>query len=106
MTHHMDSLLDTADSFDIAVLDQWGVLHDGSVPYPGAVQALQKLRDAGKHIVVLSNSGKRSDLNRQRIANVGIPVDPIAHVMTSGEAVWQDLTQTSIPGNPTPPKHT
>ena len=45
--------------FDGYILDQWGVMHDGTRPYPGAAECLQRLRAAGKRIVVLSNSSKR-----------------------------------------------
>ena len=80
-----------ADTFDVAVLDQWGVLHDGSTPYPHAAAALKGLAEAGKRITVLSNSGKRSDLNIERITACGLPTDNIEICMTSGEALWRDV---------------
>ena len=97
MTACIDSLLSVTATFDVAVLDQWGVLHDGVTPYPQTNQTLRALNDAGKAVVVLSNSGKRADLNQKRIADVGVSVDVIAHVMTSGEAVWLDLTRPPSP---------
>ena len=50
--------------FDVAVLDQWGVLHDGTTPYPHAIGATKMLTDHGKQMTVVSNSGKRSAFNR------------------------------------------
>lgn len=102
MTHLLSSLSEIASTFDVAVLDQWGVLHDGEKPYPGAVQALRDLQAAGKDIVVLSNSGKRADLNLRRIAGVGLPVEMITRVVTSGEALWEDLTQGRLTTNDHP----
>ena len=32
---------------DLSLVDQFGVLHDGARPYPGAVEALAGLREAG-----------------------------------------------------------
>ena len=87
----IDGLEEIADAFDAAVLDQWGVLHDGTAPYPQAGDALRALRRANKRVVVLSNSGKRADLNLARIAAMGLPTDGIEIVMTSGEALWRDL---------------
>lgn len=84
-------LRDIAELFDVAILDQWGVLHDGIAPYPHAVAALEGLAAAGKRVAVLSNSGKRSDLNMARIAACGLPTDTIEVVMTSGEALWRDV---------------
>ena len=41
-----------APRHDGFLLDQWGVLHDGSRPYAGALDCLERLRAAGKHVVV------------------------------------------------------
>ena len=84
-------LNEIADLFDVAVLDQWGVLHDGTTPYPHAAAALLALRSAGKGIAVLSNSGRRADANRARIAACGLPVETIDVVVTSGDALWHDV---------------
>ena len=44
MTRLLDSIGQIADQFDAIVLDQWGVLHDGSAPYPAALDALKVLQ--------------------------------------------------------------
>ena len=87
----IQSVREISDTFDVAVCDQWGVLHDGTNAYPNAAAALTMLAEMGKEIVVLSNSGKRAELNRQRIAARGLPVEAISQVITSGEALWSDL---------------
>ncbi|WP_333712739.1 TIGR01459 family HAD-type hydrolase [Yoonia sp.] len=91
MVVEIDNLGDIADRFDVIVLDQWGVLHDGSAPYPGAVDALARLKSRGKQLAVLSNSGKRAASNLGRIADLGFDPAHFDHVMTSGEALWQDI---------------
>ncbi|MEX3016139.1 TIGR01459 family HAD-type hydrolase [Gymnodinialimonas hymeniacidonis] len=93
----LDSLMDVADQFDAIVLDQWGVLHDGTTPYPGAVDALHALRSTGKPLAVLSNSGKRASPNADRITAMGFPADAFHTVMTSGEALWQDIAAGRVP---------
>ena len=37
-----------AREFDGFIVDQWGILHDGTRPYPGALECLRSLREAGK----------------------------------------------------------
>jgi len=37
-------------------LDQYGVLHDGTKPLPGAVELIEKLKSEGKKLAILSNS--------------------------------------------------
>ncbi|GAB5447656.1 TIGR01459 family HAD-type hydrolase [Gymnodinialimonas sp.] len=88
MTQVIESLSEVAERFDAIVLDQWGVLHDGTTPYPGAIDALGALN---KRLAVLSNSGKRSAPNAARIADMGFPAELFELVMTSGEALWQDI---------------
>lgn len=88
MTQVIESLSEIAHRFDAIVLDQWGVLHDGTTPYPGAIQALDGLNT---RLAVLSNSGKRAAPNAVRIAGMGFSHRLFEVVMTSGEALWQDI---------------
>ena len=96
MTRFIQSLVEIIDTFDVAVLDQWGVLHNGSVPYPHAAEAIVMLQAHGKHIVVLSNSGKRAGVNLERIADMGLPVEHITDVVTSGEALRDDFISNRL----------
>ncbi len=93
MTILLDSITEVLDEFDCAVLDQWGVLHDGTTLYPGVVPCLEKIRRAGKAIVVLSNSGKRAAPNRERIESMGVPSGLIDNVITSGEILWNEIRE-------------
>lgn len=96
MTEAISSLLEVADSYDAIVLDQWGVLHDGGKPYPGAVECLRALAQAGHRLAVLSNSGKRSAPNVERMADMGFPGELFEAVMTGGEALWRDAAARKI----------
>ena len=58
------------ENFDVFFLDQYGVLHDGAAPYPGALQCLRMIRASGKRIVILSNSGKRAAENEKRMVQL------------------------------------
>jgi HAD superfamily hydrolase (TIGR01459 family) len=80
-----------ADRYDLFILDQFGVLHDGVAPYPGALQCLVELRRLGKQIVILSNSGKRSDKNEKRLEKLGFTSCPWDLFMSSGEVAWRQL---------------
>lgn len=97
MVSRINTLLDIAPRFDAIVLDQWGVLHDGTTPYAGAINALLALRRAGTRLAVLSNSGKRAEANMARIAAMGFAPDLFDLVMTSGEALWRDIHRGAVP---------
>ncbi len=91
MVRPLENLAEIASGYDAVVLDQWGVLHNGSAPYAAAPGCLAALRDAGTRLAVLSNSGKRAGPNAARIAAIGFGTDLFETVMTSGEALWQDI---------------
>jgi HAD superfamily hydrolase (TIGR01459 family) len=91
VTARIARLTEIAPRFGTVVLDQSGVLHDGTRPYPGALAAVAALRAAGLRLAVLSNSGKRAGPNAARIAAMGFDVGSFEVVMTSGEALWQDI---------------
>jgi len=74
-----------APRYDAFLLDQFGVLHDGTSPYPGVLPCLEALQAAGKRVIVLSNSGTRQQPNVERMARIGIPPTLYAEIVTSGE---------------------
>lgn len=82
---------DLADRFDVFFLDQFGVLHDGATPYPGAVEALVALKAAGKRCLLISNSGKRSAPNEARLVKLGFHLGSWDHFLSSGEVAWRSL---------------
>lgn len=73
------------------IIDQYGVLHDGDKPYEGVVECLKELKSRKKHIIILSNSGKRADANKERLKKIGIGPSLYTEIITSGELTWQGL---------------
>lgn len=91
MTLELSGIRDLANRFDVFILDQFGVLHDGAAPYPGAVETLVQLKQAGKQTLLLSNSGKRSRPNEARLEKLGFIPGSWGHFLSSGEVAWQSL---------------
>lgn len=91
MTQPVPSLLALLDGFDAFVLDQWGVLHDGTKALPGAVDAVERLLDAGKVLITLSNSGRRRAYAEAMLRRMGFPVERFRTHVTSGEAAHAAL---------------
>lgn len=86
-------LRDIAGDYDAFILDLWGTVHDGIQPLPGAVDCLDRLRAAGKGVVLLSNAPRRAAHTREMLATMGITADHYDHVFTSGEATWRALAE-------------
>jgi HAD superfamily hydrolase (TIGR01459 family) len=86
-----------ADRFDAFVIDQWGVVHDGLAPYPGAIDTLDRLTRAGKRVLLLSNSARRTGPNQATLAALGVGPGLYGDIVTSGEATWQALHDRAVP---------
>jgi hypothetical protein len=68
-------LREVADAFDGVLLDQFGVLHDGRTPYPRAIEAVRQLDAAGKRVVIVSNSSRRSGGTIGKLAKMGFDAE-------------------------------
>jgi HAD superfamily hydrolase (TIGR01459 family) len=85
------TLDDLAARHDAFLVDQFGVLLDGAAAYPFAPAALSRLAGMGKPVILLSNSGRRSAPNAERLTDLGFARDSFAIVMSSGEAAFSAL---------------
>lgn len=80
-----------APLFDAFLIDQFGVLLTGDGAYPSAPMALRQLAAMDKKILLLSNSGKRSEPNAARLTRLGFDRDSYQMVLSSGEAAYAVL---------------
>lgn len=91
-TKFCQGISDISDSYNACIIDQWGVLHNGEKVYEGVVDCLKELKGRQKHIIILSNSGKRADENKERLKKFGIGPGLYDEIVTSGEMTWQGLS--------------
>src|SRR5216684_8438481 len=89
----IDGMHALAPDYDGFILDLWGVVHDGTTPFPGVLDCMGRLVAAGKRVVLLSNAPRRSDDVVRRIATIGVPEGLYHGVMSSGEEAWQHLAR-------------
>jgi HAD superfamily hydrolase (TIGR01459 family) len=87
MMEHV-TLEDLASRYDSFFIDQFGVLIDGTKPYPGAPEALAWLKSQGKTVVILSNSGRSGEFNSSRLVERGFDASSFDHFITSGDAAY------------------
>lgn len=86
---HISSLIDRYDAF---VIDQWGVLHDGGAVYPGVIEALRLIKEAGKPSVILTNSSKTDAVNVQRLhQKFAIDGELYSHLISSAQILKDRL---------------
>ena len=87
----LSGIRELSKSYDGFILDLWGVVHDGYAPFPGAIEVLRKLKEAGKPTLLLSNAPRRQTVVSQALGEMGIAPDLYGHVHSSGEEAWQAL---------------
>lgn len=97
--HSVGGLRDIAHHYDVFLIDQWGVMHDGYNAYPQAVACMEQLLALGKHVILLSNSSKRKAGSLVRLVEMGFTPDKYLDVVTSGELTFLGLSppRTSSP---------
>lgn len=88
---------DIAADYDLFLIDQWGVIHNGVFAYEGAKEALTNLRRLGKKVIILSNSAKLASDSYARLEMVGVGRDLYDHVVTSGDTVYQHFQSQTHP---------
>ncbi|MEL6522369.1 MAG: TIGR01459 family HAD-type hydrolase [Pseudomonadota bacterium] len=81
----MSDLDDLISRYDGFVFDQYGVLHDGQTPYPGAIAALQALHRTQKPVVLVTNSGRTAVENADRLTKIGFEPNLFQAIVTSGD---------------------
>ncbi|MBF0168860.1 MAG: TIGR01459 family HAD-type hydrolase [Alphaproteobacteria bacterium] len=86
-----------ASRYDAFILDLWGVIHDGTKPYPGAADTLARLKEMGKATVLLSNAPRRTGALIEAMTKMGIGRDLYGAVMSSGEAMYLELKSRANP---------
>ena len=91
-TTRIEGLHEIASRFDGMLIDQFGVIHDGQMLYPGTARVRTELQKLGIPVAVMTNSGKRAESNRQRLVKMGVPRDHFVDAVSSGEVAFACLT--------------
>ncbi len=93
----LTGLSEIAADYDLFLVDQWGVLHDGETPHAGAIGALEGLRELAKPVILLSNSARRAQVGIANLERIGIDRALYGPLVTSGEEVWACLRARDEP---------
>lgn len=93
MTKPIASIDDIAERYDAVFCDVWGVIHNGRQAYPAACAALQRLRNAGRHVILITNVPKPRGPIPGQLDRAGVPRDAWDAIVTSGDAIRAELAQ-------------
>ncbi len=91
LPEQIGGLSDIAGQYGYFIVDLWGVVHNGVAPFPGVVDCLSRLQDAGKQVCLLTNAPRRSTSNVVRLEGLGVPRHCYTTLVSSGEAAHRAL---------------
>ncbi|MBP7709901.1 MAG: TIGR01459 family HAD-type hydrolase [Rickettsiales bacterium] len=87
----INSIEEISNHYNYFIFDVWGVVHDGTTAYPGAIEAITYLRNQGKKICFLSNAPRRASKVAAMLEKFGVTSNLYDFIMSSGEAAFRDL---------------
>ena len=93
----LSGIAEIANRYDGWLLDLWGTIHDGYRPLPGVIDCLERLREQGARIVILSNAPRTNAAVIARMNEIGIPASLYDAVLSSGESAHRALRDRTDP---------
>ena len=87
----INSILDIVNKYENYIIDQWGVMHDGSNGYNHAIKSINYLKKKNKNLFIISNSSKRKKTSEEKLPKLGFKKSDFKDVITSGEMIWQTI---------------
>ena len=88
---NINSLDEIIESYNVFLFDQWGVLHNGKKLFNNAEKVIEKLLNLKKKVLIVSNSGKRSFDNIDRLELLGANNILKSEIITSGDVCYHYL---------------
>ncbi len=85
------SIEEIINDYDNFIIDQWGVMHDGTFGYDYAFNSINILNSSNKNLFIISNSSKRSKSSIDKLPKLGFKKNYFINTVTSGEMIWQLL---------------
>lgn len=99
MAHqNLGGIREIVDDYDVFVVDQWGVMHDGSAPFAGARDVLLQLRSAGRRVVLVSNSSRPLGPSVALLRDLGFEDALYDAMITAGELGRRWLSRARAEG--------
>ena len=92
----LNHLSDIYENYDTFVIDLWGVIHNGVMLNPKAIDVIDNLSNNSKKIVFLSNAPRPSSKVINFLLKMKMDKKYLANVMTSGEAAMYAINKNQF----------
>jgi HAD superfamily hydrolase (TIGR01459 family) len=80
-----DKLRDLVDGVDVVLSDIWGVVHNGLEAFPEACGALQRFRQQGGSVILITNAPRPADSVRRQLQKLGVADETYDAIVSSGD---------------------
>ena len=92
----LNHLSEIYKNYDTFIIDLWGVIHNGMVLNPKAIEAIEHLKNSSKKIVFLSNAPRPSSKVVNFLLKMNMDRKHLSNVMTSGEAAMHAINKNQF----------
>ena len=82
---------------DLLLCDVWGVIHNGVVFHPAAVDALVRFKAGGGTVILVTNAPAPEAQVWSRMQRLGVPRDCFDRIATSGDVAAATLVEAGCP---------
>ncbi|MFQ5438507.1 MAG: TIGR01459 family HAD-type hydrolase [Paracoccaceae bacterium] len=96
MTPIIEHFDEISDRYRAAFVDLWGCLHNGYRPFAEAVAALERYREAGGKVVLLTNSPRPRPAVIRQLDKIGVPRGLYDDIAASGDASQYALASGDV----------
>ena len=86
-------LSELAGRYDVVFCDIWGVVHNGEARYPAACDALQRFRQQGGTVILITNAPRPSPPILDQLAGLKVPRDAFDEMVTSGDVTLSYIAE-------------
>ena len=91
MTKIINSLVEIANRYDALFCDLWGCVHDGLIPFPEALNAMQSFKAKGGRVILVTNAPRPHSDVRKQLYDIGVKEDIYDGIATSGDSARMAL---------------
>ena len=96
MTRILSSFAEVSATYDLALVDLWGCVHNGQTIYPAAEAALVAYRQAGGRVILVTNAPRTEASVRARLDTMGLSPDAYDAIATSGDAAQTAMLMGAV----------
>jgi HAD superfamily hydrolase (TIGR01459 family) len=92
---YADRFSTLAPSYDVALCDVWGVIHNGVAAFPEACEALMRFRERGGTVMLITNAPRPGAVVMRFLDKLKVP-----RAVYDGIAASGDVTRAYVAGRP------